>query len=154
MSNSTSCDCNFTGESLAMGSFPMQEWCEPYEWNIALYNGTIFPSLNLNFFAAEEIPCPFCDNASSKLSEQEKALNDICMVGFAINDLTLYLDTHPDCPNGMKLLMELLQKRLDGLADYAKKYNPLTQLSIVTGTPDIDKYTWDEGPLPWEGGNL
>ncbi len=155
MENSASCNCNFTAETLAMGSFPMQEWCEPYELGTALYSGTIFPCLNMNFYAAEDIPCPFCGKAAdAKLSEQEKALDDICMVGFAINDLTLYLDTHPDCPNGTKLLKELLQKRLDGLADYAKKYNPLTQLSIVTGTPDTDKYTWDEGPLPWEGGNL
>ena len=96
MKDSTACNC--TPESLAMGSFPMQEWCEPYELSSALYNGTIFPCLNLNFYAAEEIPCPFCGNASdSKLSEREKAMNEIAMIGFAVNDLTLYLDTHPDC---------------------------------------------------------
>lgn len=151
MKDSTACNC--TPESLAMGSFPMQEWCEPYELSSALYNGTIFPCLNLNFYAAEEIPCPFCSNASdSKLSEREKAMNEIAMIGFAVNDLTLYLDTHPDCQQGIQLMKELLQKRLDGLADYAAKYNALTQLSIVTGNPESNKYEWDEGPMPWEGG--
>ena len=139
--------------TLAMGTFPKQEWCEPYELGSALYNGTIFPCLNMNFFAAEDIPCPFCDSTTvSKLSEREKAMNEIAMVGFAINDLTLYLDTHPDCQNGIKLMKELLQRRLDALADYAAKYNALTQLSIVTGNPDSHKYEWDEGPMPWEGG--
>lgn len=139
--------------TLAMGTFPKQEWCEPYELSSALYNGTIFPCLNMNFFAAEDIPCPFCDStAVSKLSERERAMNEIAMVSFAINDLTLYLDTHPDCQNGIKLMKELLQRRLDALADYAAKYNALTQLSIVTGNPDSQKYEWDEGPMPWEGG--
>lgn len=139
--------------SLAMGTFPKQEWCEPYELDSALYNGTVFPCLNMNFFAAEDIPCPFCDsNTLFKLSEREKAMNEIAMVGFAINDLTLYLDTHPDCPKGNRLMKELLQRRLDALADYAAKYNALTQLSIITGNPDSQKYEWGEGPMPWEGG--
>lgn len=136
---------------LAMGEFPKQEWCEPYELNSALYNGTIFPCLNMNFYAAEDIPCSFCSSSAS-LSDREKAMNEITMVGFAINDLTLYLDTHPDCQNGIKLMNSLLQRRLDALADYALKYNALTQLSVVTGKPDTSEYEWGEGPMPWEGG--
>lgn len=139
-----------TPEVLAMGSFPLQKWCEPYELNTALYQGTIFPCLNLMFYAAEEIPCSFFD--SMDLSEQEKAMNEICMIGFAINDLTLYLDTHPDCEHGRELMKRLLKKRLDDLADYAQKYDPLTQLSIITGNPESPKYEWGEGPAPWEGG--
>ena len=49
-------------------------------------------------------------------------------------------------------MRELLQKRLDALADYAAKYNALTQLSVITGKPESDKYEWGEGPMPWEGG--
>lgn len=151
MNDSQNCQC--THESPAMGSFPKQEWCEPYDLNTSLYHGTIFPCLNLNFFAAEEIPCPFCnESVTSQLTEREKAMQQISMVGFAINDLTLYLDTHPDCTKGKQLMKELLKKRLDTLADYAAKYNALTQLSIVTGNTDSAKYDWDEGPMPWEGG--
>ena len=91
-------NCTCTPESLAMGSFPIQEWCEPYELNSALYNGTIFPCLNMNFHAAEDIPCPFCDKAAaSKLSEREKAMNEIAMIGFAVNDLTLYQIGRASC---------------------------------------------------------
>ncbi len=148
MKDSAACAC--TPEVLAMCSFPKQKWCEPYEWNTALYQGTIFPCLNLMFYAAEEIPCSFLDSAG--LSDREKAMNQISMIGFAINDLTLYLDTHPDCEQGKELMKDLLKKRLDGLADYAEKYDPLTQLSIITGNPASPKYEWDEGPAPWEGG--
>lgn len=150
MKDSVTCGC--TEESLAMGTFPKQEWCEPYELSAALYHGTIFPCLNMKFYAAEEIPNPFSDRACADLSEREKEMDEICMVGFAINDLTLYLDTHPDCAQGIPAMKKLLQKRLDGLAGYAAKNNALTQLSIVTGKPDSDQYEWGEGPVPWEGG--
>lgn len=145
-------ECCKTGETLAMASVPKQKWCEPYDWNTALANGTIFPCLNLEFFKAENSPCPIC--GCDNQSEQYKKFNEINAVSFAINDLTLYLDTHPDCRQGLALFNSLLQKRLDLLADYAAKYNPLTQLSIATGTPDASVFSWSEGPMPWEGGNI
>ena len=40
--------------SLAMASVPMQEWCEPYDFETALTEGTIFPCLNLEFYDAEK----------------------------------------------------------------------------------------------------
>ncbi len=135
--------------ALAMATVPIQEWCEPYDWKTALKNGTIFPSLNLEFYKAEQI-----NNPTSAPTGQESALNEISEIGFAINDLTLYLDTHPDCPKGLPLLKELLEKRLTLLADYAAKYQPLTQLSMITGSPETNVYGWAEGPAPWEGGNI
>lgn len=150
MSNQDHCCCS--SEALAMASFPMQEWCEPYPWNTALANGTVFPCLNLEFFLAEQLPCPICNNPDA--SEQEKKLNEISIISFAINDLTLYLDTHPKCENGLKHFKELMKIRMDLLADYAKQYNPLTQFALITSTPDTEIYNWAEGPLPWEGGNV
>ncbi len=78
-------------------------------------------------------------------------MTDLSTISFAINDLTLYLDTHPDCQNGLTLFKQLLQKRLDLLADFADKFYPLTQISIITGETNTDSYGWNEGPAPWEG---
>lgn len=150
MSNQDYCCCS--SETLAMASFPIQEWCEPYKWNTALANGTVFPCLNLEFYLANQLPCSICDNPNA--SEQEKKLNEIIIISFAINDLTLYLDTHPKCENGLKHFKELMQIRMDLLADYAKLYNPLTQFAMITGTPDTEIYSWAEEPLPWEGGHV
>lgn len=140
-----------SSHSLAMATVPVQKWCAPYDWKTALEKGTVFPCLNLDFFKSEENVTPI---GNSALNAQETALNEISAIGFAINDLTLYLDTHPDCPEGTKLFKELLQKRLELLADYAAKYQPLTQLSMVTGEPESTTYDWAEGPLPWEGGHI
>lgn len=151
MSNpSTCCSCP---ETLAMASVPIQEWCEPYDLETALKEGTVFPSLNLEFFKAEDIRSSLkSGSALDKASERECLMNEINTVSFAINDLTLYLDTHPTCQNGLSLFKELLQHRLDLLAEYAEKYNPLTQISMITGNPETAEYGWGEGPAPWEGG--
>ena len=146
MSNSC-CDSH----TLACATVPKQEWCEPYDLKTALEKGTVFPCLDMVFFGGKDNVTPINDSA---LDGQEAALNEINMVGFAINDLTLYLDTHPDCKDGIKLFKELLQKRLKLLADYASKYQPLTQLSMITGEPENTIYDWAEGPLPWEGGHV
>lgn len=145
-------DCCQSPETLAMVSIPMQQWCEPYDWNTALSNGTIFPCLNKEFYLAEELPCQIC-NTDDK-SDQAKKMNEINAISFAINDLTLYLDTHPDCQNGLALFKELTAKRLELLAEYAREYNPLTISSIMTGTPETEQYGWGEGPVPWEGGHI
>ncbi len=145
-------DCYNTCETLAMASVPLQEWCEPYDWNTALSIGTIFPCLNMEFYKAEKIPCSICKEEGQ--SDQSKILNEINAISFAINDLTLYLDTHSDCENGLALFKELTRKRLELLADYAKQYNPLTQSSMITGTPETGEYGWAEGPVPWEGGHV
>ena len=83
--------------------------------------------------------------------EREKAMHRIMEVSFALNDLTLYLDTHPGCESGLTLFYELTEERVKLLAEYASRYYPLTQLSMVTGECNRQEYGWAEGPMPWEG---
>ncbi len=141
-------------ENLAMASVPKQEWCEPYDLLTALAEGTIFPCLNLTFYKA---PAGKCDcKTSSSMSDmsqknREEMMSRLTAVSFAINDLTLYLDTHPDCPKGTALFYQLLEERLTLLSEFAGKFYPLTQTSMVTGTFNQNQYGWSEGPMPWEG---
>lgn len=154
MSSEHICTCP---ETLAMASVPIQNWCEPYDFETALMEGTIFPSLNLTFFKADEGQSTLKSHSitsSPEETEREKMMTELSTISFAINDLTLYLDTHPNCQNGLTLFKELLKKRLDLLADFANKYYPLTQISMITGNPTGDCYGWGEGPMPWEGGNI
>ncbi len=153
MDNNNMCAC---GEQLAMGTVPKQEWCEPYELSTALAEGTIFPCLNLTFFKAPEgsakLPeCCYSASLDPKQHNRETLMSRIMTVSFAINDLTLYLDTHPDCPNGLELFFNLTKERLQLLAEYAGNFNPLTQSSMVTGNCCENEYGWGEGPMPWEG---
>lgn len=148
-----SCTCA-ENPSLAMAAMPRQEWCEPYDLCTALREGTIFPCLNLPFFkATQEINTPSpCSNSLNPLQQdREKSMSRLNAVSFALNDLTLYLDTHPTCEKGIQLFHTLMKERLNILAEHAHAFAPLTQASIVTGHLDENHYGWDEGPMPWEG---
>lgn len=152
MNTNTCCTCP---ECLAMASVQKQNWCEPYDYKTALMEGTIFPCLNLPFFKAEIGDSALNTatiSANPEENEREQMMTELSTISFAINDLTLYLDTHPNCQNGLSLFKELLQKRLNILADFADKFYPLTQISMITGENDTDCYGWSEGPAPWEGG--
>ena len=151
MDSTTLCTCS---EHLAMATVPKQEWENPYDYQTALEEGTIFPCLNLPFFKAPvgKSKCNTC-NPKADLTQQnrEEMMSQLAAVSFALNDLTLYLDTHPDCPKGTELFYKLLDERLALLSEFASKFYPLTQISMITGHYDKDQYGWSEGPMPWEG---
>ena len=58
-------NCCTSQETLAMASFPKQEWCGFYDWDTALKEGTIFTCLNL--------PVYFADKGSSSLDTNGSA---------------------------------------------------------------------------------
>ena len=67
---------------------------------------------------------------------------------FAITELALYLDTHPDDEKALCLHRKYC-KRLKDLKDkYQKVYGPLT-----INYP-CNKWRWLEMPWPWERGNF
>ena len=153
--NETNCCCE--KESLAMASVPTQEWCEPYDWSTALEEGTIFPCLNLPIFCGKDnYTAPKKQGSALNPSEydQTDALLELSQVSFALNDLTLYLDTHPDCPNGLTLLEQLYARRQTLLMEHAEKFNPLTPDSFTNKNISSNVFSWTEGPLPWEGGHI
>lgn len=151
MDSTNLCTCT---TPLAMASVPKQEWEEPYDYQTALEEGTLFPSLNLPFFKApiEKYKCAKT-NPKADITQQnrEEMMSQLAAVSFALNDLTLYLDTHPDCPKGTELFYKLLEERLSLLSEFAGKFYPLTQISMITGHYDKEEYGWSEGPMPWEG---
>lgn len=80
--------------------------------------------------------------------ERDKALYNIQMHNFAMKDLNLYLDTHP---NDTEILNEYqkLRKSLNEIKnDYEKKYGPLCSSDVTSTT----KWTWISNPWPWDKG--
>ena len=80
------------------------------------------------------------------------------------DDLTLYLDTHPEDPEALSLYSETRKKRKQLPHQFAAESEPLTAAhacpepttrpNIVTKPAGIRHFTWTDGPLPWEGGNV
>ena len=64
---------------------------------------------------------------------QKQLLQWINMVSFAVNDITLYLDTHPDDEEALNYLKHYKELRKQGLRAYADQYGPLTIDSAKVG---------------------
>lgn len=91
-----------------------------------------------------ELVCEIENNIDCE--EKREMLQEIKCRNFAIIELALYLDTHPDDDKALCLHRRYC-KELKELKDkYQKVYGPL---SIYF---PCNKWRWLEEPWPWEGG--
>ena len=74
--------------------------------------------------------------------------DELAAVRFALIELGLYLDTHPDCHEAMKLFLEYRDRLAMLERRYTNTVGPLTMWD-VNGK---NGWTWGEGPMPFEGG--
>ena len=88
------------------------------------------------------------NSCACRNKERSEMLKQIKCLNFAIIDLGLYLDTHPEDTKAICLHNKYC-KELKELKDaYQKVYGPL---SIYY---PCNKWRWLEEPWPWEGGNI
>lgn len=83
--------------------------------------------------------------------EQEYLLYKIMELDFAINDLNLYLDLHPEDSMIYEKFKMYTKECMNLKDEYAKKYGPLTLNDVYTS-----EYAWMKNPWPWEkfGGSM
>ena len=75
-------------------------------------------------------------------------LQQINEVSFAVDDMLLYLDTHPDDKKALDYFTDISDQRNKLMAEYARKYGPLT---IDEATADNESiWKWSQQPFPWE----
>ena len=75
---------------------------------------------------------------------------EIMSLNFAINDLVLYLDTHPNNSRAISLHSQYVEK-LEKLQNrYEELYGPLTV--NFTSPEKSNRWAWSEEPWPWERG--
>ncbi len=79
---------------------------------------------------------------------RQQLMNRIDQISFAVNDMNLYLDTHPCDDKALVYCRELVQERKKLLKEYGKMYGPLT----IDSTDQTDEavWKWTEQPFPWE----
>ncbi len=143
---------------LAIASVPIQTWGELYDQNEALKTGTIFKELDMPFFAADQISTTLSGVEESLKGPKEQKWNgkmrEIQQVSFVVDDLRLYLDTHPEDQDGLTLLKQVLGRRKQLMTEFAAEFYPLTldcMADIYESDPSALCYCWQEGPAPWEG---
>jgi spore coat protein JB len=94
--------------------------------------------INENSYDAEEtVDCEL----------REEMIGEIRNYEFAINELALYLDTHPEDEKALCLHRKYCKQAKNLKDQYQKIYGPLT-----INYP-CNKWRWLEEPWPWERGN-
>lgn len=79
-------------------------------------------------------------------NEQEELLLEIMALSFAINDLNIYLDLHPENTEMLKKFKELTENSCEKEMEYVKCYGPLE----VMDNESTNKFEWINNPWPWE----
>ncbi len=106
-----------------------------YEGRKALIRGTLFPGLDLPFMGM--------------VNQQELPVtpkSELQVMGFAIQELALYLDTHPEDTEALELYRNYQRLYHKGMMAYSQGSGPLEH-----SMPVEDKtYSWINDPWPWE----
>ncbi|HEX2938566.1 MAG TPA: spore coat protein CotJB [Ruminiclostridium sp.] len=80
------------------------------------------------------------------MNEREMLLRKINTVDFAMYDLHLYLDTHPNDTEALALHEKYGKQREILVAQYTSKYGPLSMKNVTTAT----HWQWVSNPWPWD----
>ena len=83
-------------------------------------------------------------NRTCKYS-REQLMDTINEVSFAVDDIKLYLDTHPDDKKALEFFKEKVMIRNEALKEYAAQYGPLT----IDTAEDTCSRQWDWVMQPW-----
>ena len=80
-------------------------------------------------------------------SERENMMRRLQIASFAIDDIKLYLDTHPDDAEALEYFERYKTARNQIRQEYVSNYGPLT-VETVNGAGG--HWTWVDLPWPWE----
>lgn len=80
---------------------------------------------------------------------QQQLFSWINEISFVVNDIILYLDTHPEDEEAMNYFNHYSEMRNKALKTYEEHYGPLT---IDTAAPASGNWYWATQKWPWEGG--
>lgn len=80
------------------------------------------------------------------MNSEKVLLNRIRQYDFALKELNLYLDTHPNCRRALALFSKYKKLRDDAVREYNANYGPITP----DQNNDDQHWSWIDDPWPWE----
>lgn len=120
---------------LATGYVPFQQTgSQRYSQRDALSNGTLYQGLNLPFHLAVR---------GSSLPDNGMA--DLQALCFVLQELALYLDTHPDDAEAFALFKQYTAMEKSAKEAYENANGPIKRSSAAKG----ECWDWLQDPWPW-----
>ncbi len=80
------------------------------------------------------------------MNDRQTKMLAVTEAGFVLNDLSIYLDTHPCCPHGLATYAAACKNYETQVYEYEQCFGPLTANSAI----DTTKWSWVQLPWPWE----
>ena len=77
---------------------------------------------------------------------RDMLLKEIMQLSFRLYDLTLFLDTHPNNTEALKMFNSYKTKYEALLRAYETAYGPITTMGVKGNT----SWDWIKAPWPWE----
>lgn len=82
------------------------------------------------------------------MNERMKLRRKLYELDFAIYELILFLDSHPESARALGLMREYREKRDAVMAEYRKKFGDL--IITANDAPAEENWKWIDGPWPWD----
>ena len=79
---------------------------------------------------------------------KNELIRQINEYSFVLDEMRLFLDTHPQCKEGIMYYNEYVEKRNEVVAEYQRLYGPLNYYELS----DEESWQWVSEPWPWEAG--
>lgn len=83
-------------------------------------------------------------------NNRNELMKQINQSSFMVDDVKLFLDTHPCDAEALKCFREYSRIRNRALEEYARLYGPLTIDTAVESC--TDRWNWINEPWPWQEG--
>ena len=106
-----------------------------YEPRKAMVRGTLYPGLDLPFMGMV-----------NQNNLPVTPLSEVQVLAFAVQELALYLDTHPEDTEALELYRQYQQLYQKVSQAYEREKRPLNHAA----PGQRDTYAWLDDPWPWE----
>lgn len=80
------------------------------------------------------------------MNEKARLMKKIKEYDFALKELNLYLDTHPNCRRALTLFKKYKDLRKKAVDEYISQFGPITPEQ----SSDDQHWSWIDDPWPWE----
>lgn len=84
---------------------------------------------------------------NSQANERDSLFMELRQISFALDELRLFLDTHPTDTAALSLFGEYEGRRKEILSAYVLKYGPVEAYDVNT---ENNGWGWINTPMPWE----
>ncbi|MCF8567287.1 spore coat protein CotJB [Alicyclobacillus tolerans] len=74
-------------------------------------------------------------------------MSELQAVDFVLVELTLYLDTHPDDQQALAQFGQFQRRKASLMQQFESQFGSLREYG---NSPVGSKWTWAEGPWPWQ----